>query len=182
MKSKLYYPINNKTSEIKSPIKAQFRGGIYHIPKDSLTIDPLPGKEGFAVVATFDESGKPNGTEYIEDNRGLTVYDVDNLHPEEVEYLGPIKDGFTKLAPSSQFDKWDGEKWVTDVEAKYQHDYVLVSETREMLYSQMTDPLENEIARKNRQGKLAEVKILSERIDEIEFKIKSENPWPIKPQ
>lgn len=182
MQNKYYYPINSETKEVLNPVLAQFRGGIYHIPRNSLTVEPLPKKAGFAVVAVLDKNGIPVGSEYKEDNRGLTVYDKSNcLNSDEVSELGQVKEGFTKLAPASNFDKWDGEKWVTDVDAKYIHDYAQVDEVRSLLYSQLTDSLENELARKKRQGKLDEVKILSDRIDEIEMKIKIDNPWPIKP-
>ncbi|WP_119711548.1 tail fiber assembly protein [Arsenophonus endosymbiont of Aleurodicus floccissimus] len=51
------------------------------------------------------------------DHRGKTVYDTNNRASCTVDYLGEIKTGFTLLAPSTQFDKRDGKKWVTDNQA-----------------------------------------------------------------
>ena len=186
MKEKFYYPIDKKTLEIMSPVKAQFRGGIYHIPKNSLEIEPLPSKEGFAVVATFDENGIVNGTEYKEDNRGLKVYSTKNLSCENVSYLGPIKDEFTKLAPSSQFDKWNGEKWVTDFEAKYQHEYSLVDQARRTQYIEKVSPLMEEAHIKRNliatKESIAEAEDIERRVLNMRAKIQRENPWPTKPQ
>ena len=49
----------------------------------------------------------------IEDHRDKTVYDIETKESAKVDYLGPIKTGFTFLKPF-QFSKWDEEKWVLD--------------------------------------------------------------------
>ena len=49
----------------------------------------------------------------IEDHRDKTVYDIETKESAKVDYLGPIKTGFTLLKPF-QFSKWDEEKWVLD--------------------------------------------------------------------
>lgn len=186
MKDKFYYPIESETKEVLNPIKADFRGGIYHIPRDALKDAPLPSKNGFAVIATLDENGLPNGTEYKEDNRGMTVYDTNSLQSEGVEYLGPIKDGFTKLAPSNQFDKWDGEKWITDTEAKYQYDYSLVDQARRSQYIEKVSPLMEEAHIKRNliatKESIDEAEDIERRVLNMRAKIQLENPWPIKPQ
>lgn len=38
--------------------------------------------------------------------------------PEFVDYIGEIRSGYTTVAPSTQYDKWDGSKWVTDEDAQ----------------------------------------------------------------
>ncbi|MBW0928178.1 tail fiber assembly protein, partial [Shigella sonnei] len=35
------------------------------------------------------------------------------------DYIGAIKDGYVTLSPLTPYDKWDGEKWVTDTEAQH---------------------------------------------------------------
>jgi hypothetical protein len=37
----------------------------------------------------------------------------------EVTTLGDYPEGTTPNAPASPYDKWDGEKWVTDTDAKH---------------------------------------------------------------
>ncbi|HBU6069021.1 tail fiber assembly protein [Escherichia coli] len=54
-----------------------------------------------------------------EDHRGTVVYSTADGIASTVDYIGEIKPGFTKLIPVTPYDKWDGEKWVTDTEAQH---------------------------------------------------------------
>ncbi len=92
-----------------------------------------------------------------------------------------VTDEYTLVEPATLFDEWVNDAWVTNLSNKYIHDYAQVDTTRSALYTQLTDPLESELARKQRQGKTNEVQILSERINELEAKIKAENPYPEAP-
>lgn len=58
--------------------------------------------------------------EIREDHRGVTVYSTDDGHAEQISYIGSVRDGFTMLSPITEFDMWDGEKWITDINK--QHD------------------------------------------------------------
>lgn len=83
------------------------------MPGNSTDIDPgdeIPGK-----VAVF------TGGAWIqqEDHRGTVVYSTADGLESIVDYIGEIKPGFTQLMPATLFDKWDGEKWVTDTEAQH---------------------------------------------------------------
>ncbi|EEX3304632.1 tail fiber assembly protein [Escherichia coli] len=53
-----------------------------------------------------------------EDHRGVTVYSVEDKQESDVDYIGPIRDGFVTVAPTSLFDEWDGKTWVTDTDAQ----------------------------------------------------------------
>ncbi|EFH3683637.1 TPA: tail fiber assembly protein, partial [Escherichia coli] len=82
-------------------------------PACSTGIDPgeyIPGK-----VAVF--TGK--GWSHEEDHRNETVYSIENGAAVTVDYIGAIKDGYVTLSPLTPYDKWDGEKWVTDTEAQH---------------------------------------------------------------
>lgn len=84
----------------------------------STTIEPLAKKEGFTVCF--------NGTkwEYIEDNRGKTIYVKATKEDLKVDYLGKIKDEHTLLVPK-KFDEWDytQNKWVEDERIKKETEY-----------------------------------------------------------
>lgn len=82
------------------------------MPGNSTDIDP--GETVAEKVSLF------TGTDWRqeEDHRGDTVYLVENKQGSVVDYIGPVKEGFTTAAPVSAFDKWDGKKWVTDTEAQ----------------------------------------------------------------
>ncbi|MDF8493812.1 tail fiber assembly protein, partial [Escherichia coli] len=70
----------------------------------------IPGR-----VAVF--TGK--GWSHEEDHRNETVYSTENGAAVTVDYIGAIKDGYVTLSPLTPYDKWDGEKWVTDTEAQH---------------------------------------------------------------
>ncbi|HFI8252921.1 TPA: tail fiber assembly protein [Escherichia coli] len=82
------------------------------MPGHSTDIDP--GDEVTGKVAVF------TGGAWMqqEDHRGTVVYSTVNGLGSVVDYIGEIKPGFTQLMPVTRFDKWDGEKWVTDTEAQ----------------------------------------------------------------
>ncbi|EIG1709391.1 tail fiber assembly protein, partial [Escherichia coli] len=70
----------------------------------------IPGQ-----VAVF--TGK--GWSHEEDHRNETVYSIENGAAVTVDYIGAIKNGYVTLSPLTPYDKWDGEKWVTDTEAQH---------------------------------------------------------------
>lgn len=182
MKEKIYYPIDEQTKELLIPVKAKYRGGMYHIPRDALQSEPLPPKQGFAIKAVLDESGRAIDSEYIEDHRGTTIYNKSDCTKSEVVFeLGPIKESFTHDKPLTEFDERIKGAWVTNLSNKYIHDYAQVDATRSALYTYLTDPLESELARKQRQGETDEVQVLSDRINKLEAKVKAENPYPKPP-
>ena len=183
MKNKVYYPIDRLTQEVLAPVKAEYRGGLYHLPKDALESEPLPPKKGFAVVAVFDESGKAIDSKYIEDHRGTTIYDEsDCTKSEVVSELGPIKDGFTPDKPQTEFDERINGAWVTNESNKYIAEYNQIDDKRRALYSQMCDPLKMEAMDLMDEGKEAEALQLKQQALAAKQKIKTENPWPTPPE
>lgn len=83
------------------------------MPGNSTDIDP--GDNSTGEVAIFSN----DGWEWKADYRGDTVYSTEDGVTSEVDYIGDIKKGYTVTAPGSKYDKWDGEKWVTDREAQH---------------------------------------------------------------
>lgn len=81
------------------------------MPGSSTDIDPGEEPTGFALVFT----GKQ--WEKREDHREETVYSTTDHKVSVVDYIGPVREGFTLAAPSTPYDKWDGETWVTDAAA-----------------------------------------------------------------
>ncbi|KIZ46306.1 hypothetical protein OO18_03630 [Raoultella ornithinolytica] len=56
----------------------------------------------------------------IEDHRGQSVYSTASGEPVEISALGELPEGVTTKAPTGSYQKWDGENWVNDAEAKHQ--------------------------------------------------------------
>jgi hypothetical protein len=75
--------------------------------------DIVPGEEiaGFAQLFTGQR------WELHEDHREKTVYSTSDRKSSVVDYIGPVRKGFTLTAPSTPYDKWNGETWVKDVVA-----------------------------------------------------------------
>ncbi|ELY4859618.1 tail fiber assembly protein [Cronobacter sakazakii] len=86
------------------------------MPGDSTDIEP--GDEVAGKVAVF-QSG---GWVLNEDYRGETVYSTADASASTVDYIGPVKDGYTSVAPSGPYQKWDGKKWITDTDAQHAAD------------------------------------------------------------
>lgn len=86
------------------------------MPGNSTDIDP--GEAVAGKVSLF------TGTDWRleEDHRGDTVYSVKYKQASVIDYIGPVRDGFVVVAPTSPFDKWDGQKWVADAEAQHAAD------------------------------------------------------------
>jgi len=83
------------------------------MPGNSTDIEP--GKEVDGKVFLF----TGGGWKQEEDHRGETVYSTECGEANTVDYLGPIKDGYTITGPSTPYDKWNGKEWVTDIDAKH---------------------------------------------------------------
>ncbi|TYF24258.1 phage tail protein [Enterobacter hormaechei] len=86
------------------------------LPAHSTDIAPGAVDTGYVSVFT--------GTEWEpkEDHRGQTVWSTTNRAASVIDYIGAIKDGFTRIAPVSEYDTWDGSAWVTDTAAQHAAD------------------------------------------------------------
>ncbi|MEQ9870692.1 tail fiber assembly protein, partial [Pectobacterium odoriferum] len=56
--------------------------------------------------------------EQVPDHRGQTVYSTETRQAQTVSQFGELPEGFTLLAPATEFDKWNGKKWVIDKAAQ----------------------------------------------------------------
>ncbi|MEQ5315784.1 tail fiber assembly protein [Providencia vermicola] len=74
----------------------------------------LPTKAGFAVVRSEDGAK----WEIVTDNRGKTAYNTETRQPIEIDFIGDLPAALTLLEPKTEFDVWNGKKWVTDTEAQ----------------------------------------------------------------
>jgi hypothetical protein len=103
------------------------------MPGDSTDIDP--GEEFSGTVAVFSD-GK---WKQEEDHRGETVYSIENGTSHTIDYIGAVHDGYTSVAPTSPYDKWDGERWVTDADAKHAADVVAAEQQKASLIEEASN-------------------------------------------
>ena len=85
------------------------------IPANSCTDAPGTHKAGYAICRSADF----NSWEYVPDHRGEIVFSTETGESKEITAPGDYPDNTTTIAPLTPYDKWDGEKWVTDTEAQH---------------------------------------------------------------
>lgn len=85
------------------------------IPAYSCLDAPGTHKAGYAIC----RSAGLNSWEYVPDHRGEIVYDTETGESTEITVPGDYPENTTTIAPLTPYDKWDGEKWVTDTEAQH---------------------------------------------------------------
>ncbi|MCW6567863.1 tail fiber assembly protein [Yersinia ruckeri] len=105
------------------------------LPAHSCIDAPPSLKDGFVVCRTEDFSA----WEYVDDHRGDTVYSKDTGQPLIISMLGEYPLNITLDAPVTPYDKWDGEKWVTDSTAKHDADIADAEQHRQTLLAQVDE-------------------------------------------
>ena len=83
------------------------------IPAHSYIDEPPIAKVGFAICRTTDKKT----WEYVADHRGETRYSTTTKTEILIKELGDYPANTTDKAPD-KFDKWNGNSWVIDEEAK----------------------------------------------------------------
>ncbi|WP_334473502.1 tail fiber assembly protein [Arsenophonus sp. PmNCSU2021_1] len=107
------YTYTSDTHELLGPCDA-YTDETHEILPFHTEKKPLDKRQGFAVV--FNEQNQE--WEYQEDHRGLVLFDTKSRQSVTIEKLGKVPKYLTPLAPKSEYDVWDGERWVKDVEAE----------------------------------------------------------------
>ena len=145
----------------------------------------LPTKAGFAVVRSEDGAK----WKIVTDNRGKTAYSTETRQPIEIDFIGDLPDTLTLLEPKTEFDMWNGKKWVTDAEAQKTS---LVAEV-ESEKSQRLNEAEQQILifeRKVRLGMatdeeiehLKQWEIYSIKLSDIDTSLALDIEWPQRPE
>lgn len=175
VENKFYWTVNPETNEVnQQKNEAIFTGGQYHIPCNALLTEPLPEKQGYAVIAKSDLSG----TEYTEDYRKRIVYKKTDKSQLKIKQLGAIPNGYTALVPQ-QFDEWINGEWVRN--AKKEHEYYITECDQQRLseYQQKVDPLLSEAIIKRLMGNNLVADTLEQKALENRAKIQKAYPWPM---
>lgn len=85
------------------------------IPAHSCLDAPGEYKDGYTICRSVDLKS----WEYVSDHRGEIVYNTETGDAKEITAPGDYPENTTTIAPLTPYDKWDGEKWVTDTEAQH---------------------------------------------------------------
>lgn len=85
------------------------------IPAHSCLDAPGSYKSGYVSCRALDL----RSWEYVPDHRGEIVYNTETGDSKEITVPGDYPEKTTTIAPLTPYDKWDGEKWVTDTKAQH---------------------------------------------------------------
>ena len=156
------------------------------------TDDTLPPDNALRIAPEFKEGFYPceNNGEWVQvaDHRDKTVYNTETKESFKIDYLGPIKEGFTLLEPF-QFSRWNGKKWVLDEdeqkEFKIKQNKILknslLNEANENI-SILQDSIDFDIAEDGDEEKLKAWKKYRILLNRIDVNQAPDIEWPEKPQ
>ena len=132
-----------------------------------------------------------NGEQWIypPDLRGTKIYSMKTGAETTMQEVGEIPEGYTTLKPTSEFDVWNGEKWVLDTEKQHQHDIDVATSQKKQLLSKATsqisylqDAVDSQIATEQEIQLLAEWKKYRALVNRIDVQQAPNIDWPRQPQ
>jgi len=126
---------------------------------------------------------------YPKDLRGTKIYSTETGAETTMQEVGEIPEGYTTLQPSSEFDIWDGEKWVLDTEKQHQNDIDEATSQKKQLLSKATeqisylqDAVDLQIATEQETQLLAEWKKYRALLNRIDVQQAPNIDWPKQPK
>lgn len=144
----------------------------------------LPEKEGIAIIRSEDEKSWL----YVADNRGKTAYKTETRQSVEIDFFGDLPATLTLLEPKSEFDKWNGKKWVTDTEAQKtafiaqaEQEKVQILNEAEQNISMLDRKVRLDMATDAEVALLKQWEIYSIKVSDIDTSTAPDIDWPEKP-
>lgn len=111
----------------------------------------------------------------------VTAYNKKTKQPKEFGDKTLVDDDYTLEKPTTQYDEWLNNAWVTNEQAQYEAQVNQVDATRRALYLNV-DALRNEAAMiRLTESDDAKADDYDEQAKELYLKIREENPWPDAP-
>ncbi|GAB7196875.1 tail fiber assembly protein [Dickeya oryzae] len=107
------YHIDPQTREYIGSTREYLMEGV-GIPAHSFTDTPPDEQAGHTTVRSQDGLTWESMVNY----RGQTAYDKQTRQSTQISQLGDLPDTLTLLPPTTDYDVWQGDNWVTDEKAK----------------------------------------------------------------
>ena len=179
------YNYDGKTREYISTSTEYLAVGV-GIPACSCLDAPGTHKVGYAICRSADF----NSWEYVPDHRGEVVYNTETGESKEITAPGDYPENTTTIAPLTPYDKWDGEKWVTNTEAQHSAAVEAAEAQRQSLIdaamaSISLIQLKLQAGRNLTQAEITSLNAVLDYIDAVEATDTSTVPdieWPLPPQ
>ncbi|WP_434524872.1 tail fiber assembly protein [Photorhabdus asymbiotica] len=145
----------------------------------------LPDTDNMVVRRSEDESH----WEIVPDHRGKIAYSTQTGEQQEVIELGELPEILTFEQPVTDFDKWDGENWVTDIEAQQASQIKQAEQQRATFHQHASDAItvlqyavETEMASDAEKALLLDWKKYLVLLSRIDISSAPDITWPGKPQ
>lgn len=145
----------------------------------------IPTKSGIAIIRSEDEKSWL----HVADYRGTTAYSTETRQSIEIDFIGYLPDTLTLLEPKTEFDKWNGKKWVTDTEAQKA---VLVAQAEQektqrleeanATITYLQDAIEVGLDDDDYQAKLKAWKTYRVLLNRVDTSLAPDIDWPQKPE
>ena len=126
---------------------------------------------------------------YPQDLRGTMIYSTQTGAETTMQEVGEIPDGYTTIKPTSEFDVWNGEKWVLDTEKQHQHDIDVATSQKKQLLSEaneqisyLQDAIDADIATDEEKTLFAEWKKYRVLLNRVDLNQAPNINYPEKPQ
>lgn len=107
------------------------------IPANSCTDSPGEGRQDYVICRTADLSA----WEYRADHRGETVYSLETGRAIKISTPGDYPAGTTTQAPSTPFDRWHNNQWVTDAQAQHAAETDAAEQQKSVLLAQAQETI-----------------------------------------
>ncbi|ENC4784067.1 tail fiber assembly protein [Klebsiella pneumoniae] len=178
------YNFDGSTREYLSSSVEYIAVGI-GLPAHSCIDAPGESKEGFAICRTADLID----WKYVADHRGKITYNKETGQPLIISDLGDYPSDLTPEAPTTPYDKWDGQKWVTDSVAKRKALIEYAEEQRLRLLTEVDDITSDwrvelmlgDISESDK-AKLSAWMAYKSEVKAVDVSTAPDVTWPVKPE
>ncbi|MCK1142233.1 tail fiber assembly protein [Providencia stuartii] len=144
----------------------------------------LPEKDDIAIIRSADEKS----WFHVADYRGKVAYNTETRQPINVDFIGDLPDALTLLEPKTEFDKWNGKKWVTDTEdqkavlvAQAEQEKAQRLEEANATITYLQDAIEVGLDDDDYQAKLTAWKTYRVLLNRVDTSLAPDIDWPQKP-
>lgn len=112
----------------------------------------------------------------------VAAYHKSTREPKEFDDESLVTDEYVTAKPTTQFDEWIDNAWVTNLSNQYIFEYNQVDDERRRIYAEVINPLELEAQRKERQGDTVLAQDYYNQANAAEIEMKQRHPFPAPPQ
>jgi Caudovirales tail fibre assembly protein. len=177
----LIYNVNSNTGEFIGVTYQYLPIGV-GLPAYSYLDAPKSVEEGKAIVRQGSKWIYPN------DYRGQNIYATETGIKSVMQDIGDIPDGYTLLKPDTNFDSWDGEKWLLDNDKQHQYYIKIALAQKNRLLNEasaqisyLQDAIDSKIATDDEKALYVAWKKYRALLNRVDVNFAPEISWPKNP-